>query len=192
MDHNAWPYVAGILDGEGSIYVVRGQRSDGCSGERFELGIKISNTDFRLIKWLLHNFGGRFQTDVSNRKGRGFSSLRAKLLYQWKLSGSKNKEKFLLGVIPYMIIKQEQAKLALEWVRLGTGWNQEKRAVLAEKISALNHGHLIEESPTTNTLNTPFYGMKIESELHGDMQSEPRVISVSKTHLTQIMPISVH
>jgi hypothetical protein len=163
MEKNAWPYVAGIMDGEGSIYISRGKRSDGCSGERLEMSIKISNTNFDLIKWLLHNFGGRFQTDLSNREGRGFSSKRAKPLYQWKLSGSKNKERFLLGILPHMIIKREQALLALQWVRLGAGWNQEKRIEICDLMYSLNHP--IEDSPTTNTLEVS--KTKIESELCG-------------------------
>lgn len=180
MKRNAWPYVAGIVDGEGSILISKWERSDS-SGMKTELRIKICNTNFTLIKWLMANFGGRFRVDVNNRRHGAYSTpQRSRPLYEWGMSGKANKEKFLLGIIPHLLLKREQAMLALEYLRIPDGWNSELRLQMAQKMHLLNHP--IQESPTTNTLDIPQYtdfrgteAMKIESELHGDAQSEPDV-----------------
>lgn len=165
MERNAWPYVAGILDGEGTIALCFYRQKDRPS-EYTRLEIRINNTDFRLIKWLMHNFGGRFQMSANDR---GFKNTRP--LYSWYLSGKANKEKFLLGVLPYLLLKREQASIALEFLRLGAHWDREKKHSLATKCQTLNN---TVNSPTTNTSNDSLES-KIESDLHGDMQSDPDV-----------------
>lgn len=165
MERNAWPYVAGILDGEGTIALCNYHQKDRPS-EYTRLEIRINNTDFRLIKWLMHNFGGRFQSQANNR---GFKN--TKTLYSWYLSGKANKEKFLLGVLPHLLLKKEQAQIALNFLRLGSYWDRDKKFKLSQKCQSLNN---LVESPTTNTLND-LPKSKIESELHSDMQSEPGV-----------------
>jgi hypothetical protein len=165
MERNAWPYVAGILDGEGTIAICIYRQKERPS-EYTRLEIRINNTDFRLIKWLMHNFGGRFQAQENDR---GFKNTR--ILYSWYLSGKSNKEKFILGILPHLQLKREQALTALEFLKLGAHWDREKKVELARKCMALNDRV---DSPTTNTPNDSNES-KIESDLHGDMQSEPNV-----------------
>lgn len=169
MERNAWPYVAGILDGEGTIALCRYHQKDR-PGEYTRLEIRINNTDFRLIKWLMHNFGGRFQAQENDR---GFKNTR--ILYSWYLSGKSNKEKFLLGILPHLLLKKAQAQIALDFLRLGSHWDREKKLELAIRCQLLNNPVA---SPTTNTPNNS-NELKIESDLHGDMQSELDVNQVS-------------
>lgn len=162
METQAWPYVAGVLDGEGTIALCVYRQKERPS-EYVRLEIRINNTDFRLIKWLMHNFGGRFQAQANDR---GFKNTR--ILYSWYLSGKANKEKFILGALPHLLLKREQAILALEFLKLGSHWDREKKVELAKRCQALNN-HV--ESPTTNTPNNS-QELKIESELIGDSKSE--------------------
>jgi hypothetical protein len=157
-----WPYMAGIIDGEGSI-VIHPQKG----GDSYKLDIVVPNTSIELIKWILGNFGGRFTT-LYPENSHGFNR---KPLHRWRLSGMKNRETFLLGILPYLVIKKKQAQLALDYCRLGYGKTEERKE-LAATCSLLNRGDL---SLTTNTLNTG-NTVKIESELHGDMQSALGVI----------------
>jgi hypothetical protein len=147
MQKNAWPYVAGILDGEGTICATIYEHHN--ETER-RLEIQISNTNVDLMKWLLGNFGGRFD---SRYKNTGFGKNSRKTLYTWRLSGNKNKEKFLLGVLPHLIIKRKQVTLALQWVRI-IGQDPELRTEIAKQLRLLNLG---ESTPTTNmsSIDTP-------------------------------------
>lgn len=163
---NTWPYLAGILDGEGCICLYRAKRTDcyHCS-----LQVMIYNTSLTLMKWLVKNVGGRYYT----RSESGYGGKPGKTQYVWHPSGRKNREEFLLGVLPYLVIKVEQAKVALEFLRLGEQTKApEIREQLVNKCRLLNRG---EESVETNTLNDSFSESKIESELVGDDESVPVV-----------------
>lgn len=166
MEKQAWPYVAGILDGEGSLSI---HKANSPGNNSYRVQIVIYGTSIKLMKWLLGNFGGTFYSRDNNPSGWGKTSHRR--IHKWNLSGRKNKENFLLGVLPYLIIKDEQAKVALEFVRLGNSQVPEIRKRLEEKMKFLNRGG---SSLTTNTSNSS-PEEKIESELMGDHESEPVV-----------------
>lgn len=155
-----WPYVAGLLDGEGCICLHERKPNNQSA---FFIQVVIYNTSLTLMKWLVGNFGGKFY--VRTKEG---SPLSKKMQYVWHPSGKKNRESFLLGVIPYLVVKQEQAKIGLAFLRLGYG-EQEKRRELTQKCCLLNRG---EESATTNTFDASEQSeVKIESELVGDYES---------------------
>ena len=144
-----WPYVAGILDGEGSIHAHR-------SSGHLAIKITIVGTDIRLMKWLLGNFGGKFYSRTKKTSG-------GRTAYYWMPSGKKNRTNFLLGILPYLLLKREQAILALQFLQL-EGICPDKRTVLLDKISDLNHKDV---SVETNTLDSSL-DEKIESALIGD------------------------
>lgn len=166
MKDKNWSYLAGIIDGEGtiSLYSTIDNRTNGvCYG----LHIQIANVNETLMKWLVKFFGGRYQIRWQiGKQGRHFC-------YHWAVTGSKNRETVLLGVLPYLIIKREQALLALEFVRMKDEKNPPKRKLLMDKCKALNSLNS-GVSPTTNTLNDS-QESKIESVLQSDLQSEPTV-----------------
>lgn len=166
MQKQAWPYVAGILDGEGSLTIHKA----GAPGGSYRLQIVVYGTSVKLMKWLLGNFGGTFYARENNPSG--WTKTYSRRIYKWTISGRKNKENFLLGVLPYLVIKDEQAKVALEFIRLGGSQVPEIRKRLEERIKFLNQG---ESSVTTNTSNVPSQGTKIESDLVGDHECEPMV-----------------
>ena len=157
MEKNAWPYVAGILDGEGSLSI---HKADSPGNNSYRLQIVIYGTSIKLMKWLLGNFGGTFYSRDNNPSG--WTKTYSRPIHKWNISGRANKERFLLGIIPYLIIKREQAEVALEFVRLGNSQVPEIRKRLEEKMKLLNQG---ESSLTTNTSNTS-PEVKIESEHH--------------------------
>jgi hypothetical protein len=150
-----WSYLAGIFDGEGTIYI--GLMTD---KRRTFLKIGITNTDLNLMKWLIENFGGSYRSEARRNY---------RLIYRWGPKGKNNREKFLLGVLPYLIIKREQALLALEFDRMNCS-DPEKRDKIRLKIQALNRG-----SVETNTQDCSPTEQKIESELTGDRKSAPAV-----------------
>jgi hypothetical protein len=136
-----------MLDGEGCISIATYLQS----GKYVvtQLAVSIFQTDERLMKWLQFHYGGTViprKPEAGKRQGWSWSP------------GVSNLEKFLLAIIPYLIIKKKQALLALEFVRLGkckTGPGSDneqikaKRLEMADRCSKLNN----RESPTTNTSN---------------------------------------
>jgi hypothetical protein len=159
-----WPYVAGIFDGEGCV-CLHERKPDGQSA--FFLQVLIYNTSMNLMKWLVGNFGGKFYTRTQTNWSQ-------KIQYVWHPSGKKNRESFLLGVLPYLVIKRKQAEIALEFCRLGYG-EQEKRRELVQRCCLLNQREESVETNTPNVITSQQVMTKIEPELIGDDESAPDV-----------------
>jgi hypothetical protein len=175
-----WAYVAAMLDGEGHVSITRHLQSYGKKGKKYWLvdcKIGISNVSVPLMDWIKENFGGDYKDGKqgSNRP-----------CYRWNLDQYHLQEKFLLGILPYLVIKRKQALLALEFVRMKNVKNPKRRLEISKECMALNKG----ESPTTNTLDFSYgllqgnkslveplnpFEKKIESELDSDTESAPVV-----------------
>lgn len=160
MQSNLWPYLAGIVDGEGTICANKRAQGD------FQLQVAIYNTSLYLMKWLVKNVGGKYYI----RSLIGYGGKPGRTQYMWFPSGKKNREKFLLGILPYILLKRDQAILALEFLGLPYG-SPKQRQEIADKIRALNRRDV---SVETNTLDASPEA-KIESELTGDRESAPDV-----------------
>jgi hypothetical protein len=166
-----WSYVASMVDADGGIFLSRTTlyTSKGNPYFGYDLKVSIANTSMILMKWLVKNFGGEFRPKQKGKLGK-------KICYEWFVNGGHSKiEWFLLQLLPYMLIKRDQANLALQFVRLEGKQDPQKRAQLHLKMLSLNSG----TTPTTNTSN--IVKMKIESDLHSDVQSAPVVTLVAQT-----------
>lgn len=172
MERNAWPYVAGIFDGEGCVCLHMTRADYAKQPNHCSLQVLIYNTSVPLMKWLITNFGGKYYTRTKND-----SPLSKKTQYVWHPSGRKNRENFLLGILPYLVIKQEQAKIALEFLRIGDQVKSPAlRRELVARCSFLNNQS--EESVET-IRETPQIEGKIWPELIGDYESDPVETQVS-------------
>jgi len=131
-------YAAGIIDGEGSIYIgfgsERGRRN-------YRTIIEVANTKLELLFWLRDRFGG--SVPPTCRKG---PSLRARPVWRWTLAGLAPITRMLEGILPYLVLKRAQAVLALEFAatkekggRPISAENHAKRTDICTKIRALNH-----------------------------------------------------
>ena len=107
-------YIAGIIDGEGCIAVERRNVNDGRKYPSYGVTITIVNTDIRLISWLHCRVGGclvRKNVDPNrNHKPQYQIQIRHTLA-----------EAIINSVRPYLIIKGEQADIALALRRLFVG-----------------------------------------------------------------------
>jgi hypothetical protein len=180
MNKEKFIYLAGIVDGEGHITIARHKtdkywKSDGTIGLRKKTNVMyqnvlgVRNTDLRLMDWLKETFGGNYYKD--NRKTR---PEKWKISYCWHSTSNEKTELILLGILPYLILKREQAKIVLENIRLGIP-NPEKREQLFVKVKALNkRGKPVE----TNTLDAPAMEPKIEPVLIRNDESGPVVTQV--------------
>lgn len=169
MDKSKWSYLAGLFDGEGCVSIasrphktVDKRNDEEVTWKRTSCQISLANTDRGLMQWLISNFGGVYYTLSGNsRIGQNW-----KPCYSWQPKGAKNRETFLLGILPYSIIKRERLLLALEYVRLPREAAAE-REVLVEKCRALNfRGRSVETNTSDNSEE-----LKIEPVLQGDLES---------------------
>jgi hypothetical protein len=95
-------YLAGIIDGEGSIYIQKIKR---VKSPHFDVRFNVTNTDKTLIDWLQSTFGGL----VYHRNG---CNERCKDRYEWVLS-RKNFDIFSKLIQPYIVAKKYQLEIAI-------------------------------------------------------------------------------
>lgn len=111
MNEKELAYIAGIIDGEGSIQIFKRKPSKSSIAKRQKnfwhtSYVKISNTDIRLLDWLKKRVGGSIQKGKRRGKRRN--------CYELHINPSKSTE-LLQKVYPYLVIKKEQADVVFEF-----------------------------------------------------------------------------
>ena len=102
-------YFAGLLDGDGCITI---QKSPLKAGYTVYGGhVSIVNTYSPVVYSAAEMYGGRSYLRTKETENR-FSS------FQWQLRKKKPIELVLLKLLPYLILKRDQAKVLLEFSRL--------------------------------------------------------------------------
>lgn len=135
----AW--MAGAIDGEGTIFISRTHPRQGSKNVRHVLIVRVGNADERFMAPFQRFFPGGRQT-------HRFNNGRWKSVHLWTLTGAKAAS-FLRGVRPHLVIKGEQADLGLEFYdeyrsfmktgRHGVSSDEmTRRESLYERIRALN------------------------------------------------------
>jgi hypothetical protein len=109
-------YLAGIIDGEGSIYIGNFSRNPKTGTPYYQTNIEVTNTDEKLIDWLAINIGGRKskytpkQTPKNSRRD----------VYRWLAHGDLVTD--LSNILqPYLIIKKRQAEIMTEMRKTFSG-----------------------------------------------------------------------
>lgn len=145
----AW--LAGIIDGEGSIFIMRQKRKDRERDTNYILRVTVESTDPFMSTECYKLAGGcQIQQKKDPREDRSDT-------LKWQLNGKKA-AKFLSLILPYLRVKTTQAKLAIEFqTQTKKHWrhmapedykNQEqkylslKQAKLDLKLGKLTHNFL--------------------------------------------------
>ena len=97
-------YVAGLFDGEGYVDIYSASTSKASKSPSLMLRVIISQKDGSVMTWLEKNFGGYVR--MERRK--------ESWIYRWDIR-SQQAKKFLESILPFLIIKTEQVKLAIEF-----------------------------------------------------------------------------
>lgn len=122
-------YVAGIIDGEGTICISR--RKKGNKIWNHTLFVQVSNTQEWLIEFLKLQFGGN--TDYRKAHDNARES------WRWT-AHTREASSFLRLILPYLQLKRPQAELAIEFQKrrnpIGKHLTKEQR-VLAEADAIL-------------------------------------------------------
>lgn len=122
-------YFAGIVDGEGCI-------SSAETRGRVFASLNVTNTYPYILEDLKSLFGGNIY-----RRNRKKALEHHKASYGWTIGGASVSQALEL-LLPYMIIKKEQAKVAMELCRLQEFKDEvslEKRQELRNMLKQLNH-----------------------------------------------------
>jgi hypothetical protein len=102
-------YLAGIIDGEGSIYIGNFSKNKKTGALYYQTNMEVTNTDESLMKWLTEKFGGRIhkytekQTPKNSRKP----------IYRWIVT-SDLLTYLCQQMLPYLIIKKRQCWIMIQ------------------------------------------------------------------------------
>lgn len=123
-----WAYLAGLLDGDGSICLTEYESP---IQVHFFFMVKVVSTKRSQINWLVQQFGGQLGKYEDKRENNNPS-------YTWLVKG-KHSISVLEGVIPYLVLKQKVAKIGLEYVSLPEKLSDPSlRSKYAKKMCFLN------------------------------------------------------
>jgi hypothetical protein len=100
-------YLAGLFDGEGSVNIFKQSRSYMAYSAYF-IEISIGNTHEGVLNWVLEKFGGRVAHNSDHRTAG------SRKVWRWRASSNEAYE-ILVAMLPYLIVKKEQAQLAIEF-----------------------------------------------------------------------------
>jgi hypothetical protein len=152
VDKIKFAQLAMAIDCEGSIGIRRSVQKHyaktGLPIYSYTASFRIHNTDNRLLDWLQHNFGGNI---YAGRTWADKHNKPWKTSREWMLClGSERGEQLILAVMPYLLIKDKQAQLALDFIRIGRVNKPEERERMWLQMKQLNKRGV---TPTTNTLD---------------------------------------
>ena|SRR3990172_6262225 len=135
-----WAYLAGLIDGEGSIHLVQRKPGTVWTAARgkyryirpvnsFQCIVTISNTDWKMVDWTASTFGG----------GTSFSRRREgnrKIQYTVHWQANDEVVRILLGVKPYLLTKYELAEVVLRFLSVPK-WEKEVREIIHSEFKQL-------------------------------------------------------
>lgn len=109
--------LAAFIDGEGYIGILKAKHEQR-EHENYSYGqrLQVTNTDIRLMEWLVENFGGKIPKPTKDKRET------RKDKYAWSRTGTDS-YKLLKLIRPYLIMKYEQADLAIELYEKVTKWH---------------------------------------------------------------------
>jgi hypothetical protein len=121
-------YLAGFFDGEGCIHISATKPERGTKGwsPRYTLTVSASNTRPIALELLRTRFGGCYKQHNNHR------FIGRKPCWSWSCS-SRQAEKALKAMLPYMKIKRVEAELALEYMAV-LQVSKTKRRVSKEEL----------------------------------------------------------
>lgn len=96
-------YLAAMIDAEGCI--TRNSKSSACTWQ-----VVITNTSPELEAWLKTLGGSFYYVSPARRRAEG----QIKQCFEWKVTTAWNVYRILVAVFPYLVIKQERAREAIE------------------------------------------------------------------------------
>ena len=111
-NHEIWQiaYLAGLIDGEGCLYIGNVKQGKYGSGFQWHSLLRITSCDEELIIWLENTFGGSKDSRYRWTSKKKFN----RPVYNWQATGPML-DYILPLVKPYLIIKKKQCDVMLQY-----------------------------------------------------------------------------
>lgn len=107
-------YIAGFVDGEGSIFFILEPRKANRSGFRISPRFEVAQVKPEVLHWIIDRCGGRLGFEDRSKKAGNCQDC-------WKVQWKPNAIRWVLRQIrPYLIVKARAADLMLEFLSLTT------------------------------------------------------------------------
>lgn len=103
----AW--AAGIIDGEGSIFIMSQKRNDRDRDVNYILRVSVQSVDRIMTKELQRMWPDGAEFSVQRNGNENWSDT-----LKWQLSG-KRAARFLKEILPYLRVKKDQAETAIKF-----------------------------------------------------------------------------
>lgn len=109
-------YLAGIVDGEGSlcIYRVNPAKYNRYKNPSYRSVLNISNTKKELFDWIEDNFGNLNKSKKHRRSIFKKNSTHERWIYEWVVQGHRLVD-ICTQLLPYLVLKKRQAELIIEF-----------------------------------------------------------------------------
>ena len=108
-------YMAGIIDGEGCIYIDKYKDKRNHTGNyQYVLRVKVAMTCKKTIKYLYDIVSTEFKCYMNIAQGKKFEDPKMKQAYIF-CCNSGGGIKFLQSIYPYLVTKKKRAKLGIEY-----------------------------------------------------------------------------
>jgi len=118
-------YLAGFIDGEGSFsitktyskqikpYSKKVKEEDKVTVRYvcYKLDVSVTNTNKEVMDWIAFTFGGKVYSG-----GNANRNPKYKPRHTWHVSNREACRALITSILPYLIVKKEQAKVALEFI----------------------------------------------------------------------------
>lgn len=145
-----WARLAAYVDGEGTIMIGKTVTKTCRQNPNYVLTLIVANTDPRLMCWLHDLFGGysTYSHSASSRLAQQYRVVKRKVCFSWRQHEERAAE-IIRHILPYLIMKKDQAELALAYRELRkmgskgrrlTSVDLEMREDLRLKMRSLNSG----------------------------------------------------
>lgn len=102
-------YLAGIIDGEGSIYIGNFSCNPKTGAKYYQTNIEVTNCDKNLMDWLFNNFGGRIYKYTEKQTPKNHRQQ----YYRWIVTGNCLTHLCEL-LLPYFIVKKRQCEIMIK------------------------------------------------------------------------------
>lgn len=144
VSETSFARLAAYIDGEGCINISGSPRRGKSAVRTHEMKLTVTNTSLLLFDWIVSAFGGKVVLANSN-----YNKPNTKVCWRWLINEIQSEE-ILRRCLPYFIVKQEQARVALAFRdikrrkfdeyrnRRVTPKMLEERDALQKRISELN------------------------------------------------------
>ena len=111
MDECKWAWLAGLIDGDGSITVYY-------AGKKWQICLSIDNTDRALLEEVARITGYGKIRPLTRRKPDKYEIVHKKRRYRWRVDSIGALESILSKVYPYLVAKKRRCELALKVIEM--------------------------------------------------------------------------